>query len=489
MAATACARIWVEHGGHPQTPAKGAHGSGGAGVIAKWRQPLVRGSLVLMEALWIYALVAFAVAITVGGGKPSFIGTLVIVGVSFTISRLLQGTELSLGVLRVWGAVMSILVFYAVVRIDFFGDARLWDFSWADMLVNHTEASLDAAGSAPIGVPLLMVFWIRGVLKGQQSIMFEDVLGSFAIGVVVVAAVEVFGSFSDELPRGVELIAVPYIAVGLAAIGLTHAARAENALESELMPAWLLAIGGVVLALTVFSLLFVLIDFSTAQKGLEFIAFGIGWVIAGIFFVVAWPVFKILEGIFWFMAWVADLGNPSPPEPAQDLGAQGPPPDQPGPRDNILPNWVDALVRIGVAGGLVAALVLGTAMLFTRFQRRKPEGELKESVYSEGRLAADLSDFLGSMLGRLRPRGGAPRQSEPVRRLYFEMLSAGEARGVARRPVDTPLEIAPRLQTTFASATPGEITGLFDEVRYGAHDPSAEDVRRLREEWERLHGA
>jgi hypothetical protein len=455
----------------------------------KWRQLLVRGSLVLMETIWVYALVAFAVAITVGGGKPSFIGTLLIVGGSFTISRLLQGTDVSLGVLRTWGAVMSILAFYAVVRVDFFEDARLWDFSWADQLVNHMEASLKAGDSAPIGVPLLVVFWIRGVLKGQQSIAFEDVLGSFATGVVVVAAVEVFGSMNNDLPRGVELIAVPYIAVGLAAIGLTHAGRAENAVESELMPAWLLAIGGVVLVLTVFSLLFVLIDFSTAQDGLEFIAFGIGWVIAGIFFIFAWPVIKILEGIFWFMQWLAHLGNPSPPEiPPQDPGAQGPPPDQPEPGHTILPNWVDALVRIGVAGGLVFALVLGTAMLFTRFQRRKPAGELKESVYSEGRLAADLSDFLGSMLGRLRPRGGAPRQSEPVRRLYFEMLAAGEARGVARRPVETPLEISPRLQTTFASATPAEITGLFDDVRYGAHDASADDVRRLREEWQRMRG-
>jgi hypothetical protein len=128
-------------------------------------------------------------------------------------------------------------------------------------------------------------------------------------------------------------------------------------------------------------------------------------------------------------------------------------------------------------------------MLFTRYSRRAPAGELKESVYAEGRLAADLGDLLGSMLGRLRPRGGGgSRLTEPVRRLYFEMLAAGEARGVERRPVDTPLDLSPRLERSFTSGTPGEITGLFDEVRYGGHAPPDAEVRRLREEWDRLQG-
>jgi hypothetical protein len=93
------------------------------------------------------------------------------------------------------------------------------------------------------------------------------------------------------------------------------------------------------------------------------------------------------------------------------------------------------------------------------------------------------------MLGRFRPRGGGvARVTEPVRRLYFEMLSAGEARGVQRPPADTPLDLSPRLQTTFASGTPGEITGLFHDVRYGERLPPEAEVRRLREEWERLRG-
>jgi hypothetical protein len=443
--------------------------------------------MVLMEAIWIYALVAFCVALTTGDHEPSFIGTLVIVGGSFAISRFLQGTDLSLGILRVWGAALSVLVFYAVVRIDFYGDWRLWDFTWADSFFARSESTIRSDSAIFIGAPLLLIFWVRGVLRGQQSIMFEDVLGSFAVGVVVVAIVEVLGSFVDDLPRGVELAAVPYIAVGLLAIGLTHAARARDANEREALPAWLLAIGAAVAGLMAISLLFVLVDFSTAQRGLEYVAYGIGWVLAGLFYLAAWPVIKILEGIFWAIQSLADLNAQRPEEqPPLETGQEEEDPFRP--RESILPEWLQDVIRYLAAGAVVAAMIVGVGMLFTRYRPKRRPGELKESVYSEGRLASDLSDLLGSMLGRFRPRGGASRVSEPVRRLYFDMLAAGEARGVERRAIDTPLDLSPRLQRTFASATPGEITSVFDDVRYGAHTVPDAEVRRLREEWERMRG-
>ena len=112
---------------------------------------------------------------------------------------------------------------------------------------------------------------------------------------------------------------------------------------------------------------------------------------------------------------------------------------------------------------------------------------MKESTYQEGRLAADLGNLVGAMLGRLRPSlrfGGG--ETDPVRRLYFEMLAAAARRGVERRPPETPLEVSPRLERAFAAPAPMEITDLFDEVRYGGRRPDPERVARLREEWEQL---
>lgn len=457
-------------------------------MIRRWRAPLVRGSLILMETLWVYALVAFIVAGTVGGGKPTLLGVLIVVGGSFTLSRLLQGSVMSLTAIRIVGATMSLLLFYAVVRIDFYGNFAMWDFHWLDALVNHTHVALDAdtpGATAIVGVPLLMLFWMRGILTGQQTTTFEDVLSSFALGFGVIAVVLVFGSLVDELPRGVQLIAVPYVAVGLMALGLQHAAQASDSFEREFTPVWLVAITSAVAVMGLIALLFVLIDFGTLRDGLEAVGFGIGWVAAGILALISWPIIKFLEGVFWLMDQVIGFGarDEAPPEigPAGDRVG-----DQSG-QGTDLPQWVDHLVRYTMASMIVVGLAVVTAFLFQRFQKQQDAGEDKESVYTEGRLAADLGNWLGSMFRR-RGASRVVRANEPARRLYFEMLAVAEERGVERRPTETPLDLAPRLQSTFRSETPVEITGLFDDVRYGGREAEEEEVGRLRAQWEGLRG-
>jgi hypothetical protein len=126
-------------------------------------------------------------------------------------------------------------------------------------------------------------------------------------------------------------------------------------------------------------------------------------------------------------------------------------------------------------------------LLFTRFRRETQADEARESTYQDGRFASDLSDMLNSFLGRFR---GHPRQAdgqlEPARRLYFEMLDTAAARGVERRPMETPLELVPRINRTIGGDVPAEITRVFDDVRYGSLAPSEEELRRLRDEWEQL---
>jgi hypothetical protein len=73
-----------------------------------------------------------------------------------------------------------------------------------------------------------------------------------------------------------------------------------------------------------------------------------------------------------------------------------------------------------------------------------------------------------------------------VRRLYFDVLDDAENRGLHRAPAQTPDEFAPALDGRFHAATPGEITSAFDEARYGARVRPDAEVRRLREDWERL---
>ena len=254
------------------------------------RLALTRSAMLLMEAMWAYALVAFLCALIVEGDRPSPFGVVAVVFISFSISRLLMQSDLSIGVIRVWGIVMSLLVFYVIVRIDFFGDLRLWDFSWVDKLLRDTSASLQsqAAKTAATGIPLLWFVWMRGVFRGAQHISFESVAGNFAIGVVVVAIVEAFVGVVDA-PATVGHVAVPYIAVGLLAIATTQAARADGDSDRPFATTFLGVVGGAILVLTVLGLLFALADLSGVAHVLGVVSAVLGAVISRIVYYILYP--------------------------------------------------------------------------------------------------------------------------------------------------------------------------------------------------------
>ena len=101
-------------------------------------------------------------------------------------------------------------------------------------------------------------------------------------------------------------------------------------------------------------------------------------------------------------------------------------------------------------------------------------------------MGADLGDFFGSLLGRLRPNIHLGSDQDAARRLYRDLLAAGIERGVKRFPHETPLELSPNLEDAFTSQTPERITFIFDDARYGGIAPPPEQVQRLREELDAL---
>jgi hypothetical protein len=457
-----------------------------------------------MEAMWTYAFVAFFIALITEGGQPSFPAVLLVVFLSFAISRVLQNSDLSLGIIRVWGTLLSFLLFYMIVRVDFFGDWRFWDFDWANSLFYNAEETLRDRGPVIVGVPLLWVFWLRGILRGQQQLGWENVLGTFGIGVLILATVLVFAGMTDA-PALVGQLAIPYVAVGLIAIALAHSARAEDEAGKPFSTTWLAAIGGSIIVLGGIAAGLALFDLGAATAGARSAAESGSSAAGDAIRFVAWPFLMALEYLFIATRWLLYLilGTPDPqprelPDELQQcitslLGA-GLTTDeararclQEAPETRQLPAWAQLGVRIMVTTVVVGALLLLTALLFARFRKRDQLSELKESVYQEGRLATDLGNMLNSLLGRLRPNIHLKREHvDPVRKLYFDMLEDAEERGVRRQPYQTPLELAPTLDERFHAPTPHRITDAFDDVRYGHHPAHAEEARRLREEWEAL---
>ena len=447
------------------------------------RLAFTRSAMLLMEAMWAYALVAFLAALIVEGDRPSPIGVVAVVFVSFSISRLLMNSELSIGVVRVWGVVVSLLVFYVIVRVDFFGDLRLWDFSWVDKLFIDTSQALKSqeAKTAATGIPLLWIVWMRGVLRGQQHIGFETVAGNFAVGVLVVAIVEAFVGVV-EAPPTVGHVAVPYIAVGLLAIATTQAARVEGDADRPFATTFLGVVAGAILVLAVLGLLFALADLGGLAHALGVVSEAVGAVLARVIYIVLYPFIMLTIGMFELLKaiWTAVYGDRPPVEIAR---GEPPTPVNADQQPADVPGWFNWVLRVFIGGPIVAAIVGGLWFLFSRYNKREDSEVKKESTYAEGRLGADLGDLLGGIVRRFRP---GSRDVEPARRLYFDMLHAAEDKGIERRPNETPLEFAPHLDEAFAGAAPSRITSAFDDVRYGGLTRDRREIDQLRAEWDEL---
>jgi hypothetical protein len=450
-----------------------------------WRRVVTRSALLTMETLWTYALVAFLIAVLAHARGPSFWAVAAVVGVSFSVSRLLQASDFGVGVIRVWGMLLSFLIFYAIARVDFYGDWRFWDFSFADQVFNNTEETLRDDAKAVVGIPLLWFFWLRGISRGQEHLGFEAVLQSFVIGIIVVAVVEVFAEGAGA-PDLVRYIPVPYVAVGLVAISLAHAARSEDQFGRSFGPTWLIAIGSAILPIGVFALLFLFFDLGDVFRAGGSAVAAISDLLLDLLALIIWPFVKLIELMFIGMRELISLfSNPDQSQAEREL-QQNQPEQEEQAEGDTRPEWLRLLMRVLTAGGIIGFVVWATWFAFKRFQKRGQEEAVRESTYQEGRLASDLGDFLGSLFGRLRPRFGGSENMDATRRLYFDLLAAGAARGVERRPPETPLELSPRLDRAFASDTPEQITLLFDDARYGGLSPPDAEVERLREELEAL---
>lgn len=470
-----------------------------------WRNGVIRGSILLMESIWTYAVVAFTVAAITDGGEPSFFGVLAVVMGSYAISRFLQNSDLSLGLIRVWGTLFSFLIFYAIVRVDFFDSWALWDFSWADAIFNNTEASFRDNVPAVFGIPMLWGFWARGVMRGQETNTFEDVATSFGVGVLIVAAVELFQGGLGDSPALVGRLAVPYVAIGLVALGLAHSGQSETDKGQTFPRTLAVALGVSVVGLALFAGVVALFDAATGWDAAQDAGAAVVEAGESASEVILWPVEQLLEGIFAVIIFFRDLilGTPPPPEQpppqAQDgedclrfyIQEQGLTPEEAdkrcNPKANELPQWVQSLVRVMIALPVIAIIVVMTALLFTRFRKNRPAGELKESAYQAGRLGSDLSNLLNNLMGRLRPNLHLGRDHpDEVRRLYHDLLEDAERHGVARSAHQTPNEFAPALETTYHGRAPSAITNAFDDARYGQRLADTEEVRRLRQEWDQL---
>jgi hypothetical protein len=394
---------------------------------------------------------------------------------SFLLGRVLQpdeGEERA----RLEGVAISVAALFAISVVAYGG----WDFQWIRTLLSEPGDAVQPNGHVIAGVAALFALWVRGVQRGTlPDIDFESVLASASFGLV---AVLIAALTTPDVQGGASwgALAFAYAVVAMLTLAVFNASP-KTALSS-LATGWPLAIVGVAgvvlaIALIVGTAGGALSDpLSPLMAPVE--AFGRGlrdYVLAPIIWLVALPVRAFV--------WLLSLVTPGDPDPQQVL--EPPAEEEPPPEQDDPPLWFRVLLIVGsVLGGAVVALVALWLLwrAFRRYLGRRafdPRETREDLPATEG---LGLGAMLGT-LGRRFRRNPAPHGGEPIRRLYFDVLAAGEDRGTVRPPGATPLQFAPALDNAFSSRAPTDITEAFVESRYAERNVDDERVRELRQAW------
>lgn len=438
----------------------------------------------IMEAAWIAAAFLLVDSLIAGQTSPLmalvclsypvalFTGNVLLTSDRFgTLNRILRGHA---GILFYAAAFIAVTAVLALILLP---DLRVWP-PWADgpvtWILEDTQAHRLVALAA-----FTLFCWVRGALLVGRQPDAPVIAFGFQIGLSVLLAVFVLSAATEAPWPGGTGLALTFMISGLLALWHVRSSRGARSGRDPLM-----AILGVTLVLCLGALIWAVTD----QRVLDAILYGLNWI---------WGL------IAAFFLWLTSLLPEASYDP-MDM----PEPDSPGaaaepPRDQPLFQPMEALriiFSILFFGGL--AVMLGLMLLMNL---RDLLAWLRRRRFSTPGLAYDrsrhgLRDTLALLWEGLRkalaafgarlvaiftPGGSDGRKPSPVRLLYARVTRELDQRGRPRRPDETPLRYARRLQTHWP--TPGGdltlLTHLYVRDRYGPGETGGGRTARL---WKKI---
>jgi hypothetical protein len=349
--------------------------------------------------------------------------------------------------------------------------------------------------AAVIGVGL----WWRGARLAQKELTFGAVLSSFRIGILAL----VFSVAMEHLlpgPRVAAGVTLPFFAFGLLGLALGHWTRVGKDQPSMLQGRWLGILIATIAAVVLCGLLFPLLV-SGEIGGVSLPAFGgIGAFFDRAIYLILTPIGYLVQFIHWLLSHIRF------PEALRESGegTEGTVEDMfEEARKHIkpIPDWVLATLKwtfIVLIAGLIARWLAHT--FGPSFARgRQAREEVRESVFSKDALRQDLDTLVQGILSRFKRRKRAPLSpsfatltgealdnARAVCQLYLDLLSLAISRGFERKNWQTPLELQVRLENIFPSREIARLTLAFTRARYGQYPPTNEELRELRQDWQKI---
>jgi hypothetical protein len=456
-------------------------------------------ALVTLDALWVGAWWRWLAAAGLRGLQPLRPpGMLATVGIGLTailVTRLLLRSHGRVGRLRVLSIGAAILTFLVISRVTVYRFGYPPDASWLLRLPTDLFGNTLLTPSARILAVTTAFIWWRGTRYGRLRPTPAVTRHSVGLALVALAGLAVVVRLTYAVDLGPWILAA--LVVALAALAL---ARLEDATAgyggtgAAFGPTWAITLAGAVVAvLAVAAALTPVLSLAAARALFAALA-PLPAVIVRVALVV---LVELGQAVLLLIArayeWLFRMLGNSLPNSSQ---VQPPLPQelQPPGLDEVLtqvPVWLQVVVRVAIAGLVIALTALLLARSLRRYRGLEHGGELAErqSLLSARRVAEDLAAAWHSAVataraavGRIRPGPGG------VRGIYADFLQLMAGCGVRRQPARTPNELCPRAASALPEAA-GEIRALTDAyvaVRYGEHDPGPDELATVREVWHRI---
>lgn len=357
-------------------------------------------------------------------------------------------------------------------------------------------------GTISLVLALGVVYW-RGVAAVLAEPEAEDVvyrfttgLGAFVAGCVVATARGMM--FEPRTASVLTLAGVAFVLAALIGLAASSLRRSLGGGGVETSIAALTLFFGAVAAMAAGGYLLVTSHIGGAiATALSPVWDAVVYGIAATLTFILSPLFALIQRTHFRLPRMPVMKTPN------TLGHRIPTP-QPRPGHHVfISHSTDAILAAIVIG--VAVLLLGFIIWRTASAlgtRRAPEKE-REDETVEWSLGAIWHGILGWIQGlfrgtaratvatvqRVRQRIGGPSYpSDPVRRVYAQVLYRAAVNGLARPAATTPLEFERELTYRWPDGAPdfAAVTEAYIRRRYGEVAPEGDEIASLKERWQRL---
>ena len=454
---------------------------------------LVLAATVVAESAWVYAALGVVAAAMDREGSPlAWLGVLTVLAVSVVAGRMAPSRLETLEMVSLFRMVLGATVIYLTVGFHLAGESGGIDLGWLPGVISGSAPGGDtfvAVADTFVGV----VLWWRGARLAAAEVPTDSLLFSFKLGVPVLAV-----ATTVDIAHRASLNTFPMIflffASGLAGLSIGHLLpQTQQAAEAG---TWPRVIAGIVAVITIVGLFFGLLHGGLlayiAGQALASLDFAVSTLLWAIVIPISFVYSLLMNGLIDLLQGL--FGDLAEPELARSAGGGLATSTGRGLRDLEADGSTPFFIQV-VYWTTLAFLVIGILYILARAFQILPKGGgqehkgRRESVSDEANVPSDVLRLLWNLLpdwlrsGERKPTFSVP-DGPPgvvdVMRLYYDLLTLADKRGLRRRSHETATEFQQKLESVFPRDLVRMTTEAFNRAFYGHHPASGEQIERMR---------